>query len=213
MDDKTRFLLDSLLLIEQTQGNVEDEFEFGRHLYRSLCYIVQADSWLWDIEHQLELLALLRRYSNKFRAPVRPIQSAAEMTQLWEEEIIHARQSELTESTNSGPLTAESAPRPMQSAAEMMQLWEEEIIHARQSEFIESDNTPFRLESAPRLMQGAAETTQLWEEQVEFTESSSSGGLSAHSTPDYYSTPNKGISDHELQQFRREVIDLLRKRR
>jgi hypothetical protein len=78
--------------------------EFGHLLHRLwlLWTIVQQGSEPWDVELRGEMVTLLERIYRKHGAVQRPMRAAAEMTQLWGEEVAGAGLRELTGESREG---------------------------------------------------------------------------------------------------------------
>lgn len=76
------------------RGELHSMDEFGHHLHRLwlLWTIVQEGSEPWDVELRAEMVALLERNYRTLSAAQRPMRAAAEMTQLWGEEVVGKRQ-------------------------------------------------------------------------------------------------------------------------
>ena len=87
--------------------------EFGHQLHRLwlLWQIVQESSEPWDVELRAEMVALLERIYRTRSAAQRPMRAAAEMTQLWGEEVARAEPRELAEMSREGDIPADSELR------------------------------------------------------------------------------------------------------
>jgi hypothetical protein len=87
--------------------------EFGHHLHRLwlLWNIVQESTEPWDVELRGEMVALLERIYRTRSAAQRPMRAAAEMTQLWEEEVAGVGQRELAGASREGDDSADSKLR------------------------------------------------------------------------------------------------------
>jgi hypothetical protein len=72
-----------------TRAKLQSMDEFGYLLHRLwfLWHIVQEGTEPWDVELRSEMVALLERIYRMFSAAQRPARAAAEMTQLWTDEL------------------------------------------------------------------------------------------------------------------------------
>jgi Protein of unknown function (DUF1822) len=84
-----------------------DEFGYLLHRLWLLWNIVQEGSEPWDVALRAEMVALLERIYRTRSAAQRPIQAAAEMTQLWGEEVVGAEPRELAGAGRKGGSSAE----------------------------------------------------------------------------------------------------------
>jgi hypothetical protein len=73
-----------------------DEFGYLLHRLWLLWNIVQEESEPWNPELRGEMVALFERVYRKHSAVQRPMRAAAEMAQLWGEEVVGAESRELT---------------------------------------------------------------------------------------------------------------------
>jgi hypothetical protein len=89
--DETR----AIEILNREELQLMDEFGDLLHRLWLLWNIVQEGSEPWDVELRGEMVALLERIYRTFSAIARPARAAAEMTQLWGEELAGAGQREL----------------------------------------------------------------------------------------------------------------------
>jgi Protein of unknown function (DUF1822) len=98
-------------ILNRNQLQSMDEFGYLLHRLWLLWNIVQEREEPWDVELRAEMVALLERTYRKHSPVQRPMRAAAEMTQLWEEEVMGAESRELVGASREGDSSAHSKLR------------------------------------------------------------------------------------------------------